>query len=538
MKRFLLLPVFMLLSLLCTASSFDQIIPKPVKVAAADGRLDFASCRIECDGVEAGVEAFAKDFASRLEAVSGRKGETALLHLSSDASIRPEGYRLEIGSRGVNLSAADYNGFVYGLQTMKQLLPAGIYGSVPVLDADWSLPCGVVEDYPFFGYRGALLDVSRHFFSVEQIKKHLDAMALCKMNRFHWHLTDDQGWRIEIKKYPVLTEKGAYRKGTQVGFDNNTCDGVRYGGYYTQQQIREVVEYAARLGIEVIPEIDLPGHMLAALSAFPQLGCRGGHYEMWHRWGISEDVLCAGKEETFEFLEDILSEVAELFPCEYIHIGGDECPKTRWRACPHCQKRIASLGFKDDEKATKEDYLQNYVMGRVQEFLESKGKKVIEWDEVLKGSPREGTIIMHWHYKRDCTSAPRRGYDVILVNSDHFYLDYGQLQDIANCPPSIARGRLERLVPFSKVYDFNPYNGLTPDQYKYVKGVQGNLWTEFIALPSHLEYMAMPRYFALCQVQWQDPAHPASYEWLKNTVMDHGFKVLDAMGFTYCTTIE
>jgi hexosaminidase len=277
---------------------------------------------------------------------------------------------------------------------MKQMLPVEIYGSAKA-KGDWSLPFVSIMDSPRFAYRGLLLDCCRHFFPVEEVKKVLDLMAIHKMNRLHWHLTEDQGWRIEIKKYPKLTEIGAYRNGTQI-FRRNETDGKRYGGFYTQEQLRDVVAYAAERGITIIPEVDLPGHMVAALASYPELGCTGGPYEVMQRWGGMPDVLCVGKEETFTFLEDVLTEVMDIFPSEYINIGGDECPKIRWKECPRCQARIKKLGLKDTKEFSKEHYLQNYVTARIQKFINDHGRKIIGWDEILEGELAPGATVMSW----------------------------------------------------------------------------------------------------------------------------------------------
>ena len=539
MKKILITLAAALLPLMAfSAASLDQILPRPQSVKAGNGTVAFAACKVKCCGVSPEIKNIAGEFAEHLSAISLKKSPATTLTLKSDAKIGREAYRLVVADGTVTITASDYNGFLYGLQTLRQILPAQIYGNAPAPAAEWTLPCCEIDDAPFFGYRGCHLDVARHIFSVDEVKKYLDAMALCKMNRFHWHLTEDQGWRIQIDKYPLLTEVGAWRKGTQMGFDRNSCDGVRYGGFYTKDQIREVVAYAKKLGIEVIPEVDLPGHMLGALASYPEYGCTGGPYEVWTRWGISNDVLCPGKEKTFKFLEDILSEVVELFPYELFHIGGDECPKVSWKSCPDCQARIKELGYKDDEHGTKEDYLQSYVMSRIQKFLATKGKRVIGWDEILKGDPAPGTTIMHWKGTKDCTEAPRRGFDVILVPSSHLYFDFAQLMDYTKCPPSIARDRVNRLIPFSKAYSFEPFKGLNDQQSKHVVGVQCNLWTEYIATPEHLEYMAMPRMFATSELQWQSPAAPKDFEQVKKSVVEHEFKVLDAMGFVYCTQVE
>ena len=371
------------------------------------------------------------------------------------------------------------------------------------------------------------LDCSRHFFSVQEVKKYLDVMALHKMNRFHWHLTDDQGWRVEIKKYPKLTEIGAFRNGTVIKKDWNSNDGIRYGGYYTQEQMKDIVAYADKLGITVIPEIDLPGHMMGALAAYPELGCTGGPYEVWTRWGVSGQVLCPGKEAMFTFLEDVFTELMEIFPSEYIHIGGDECPKEEWEKCPECQARIKELGLKDSNGQTAEQYLQSYVTARVQKFLNDHGRKIIGWDEILEGELAKGATVMSWRGVKGGIQASSMGFDVIMTPNTYCYFDHLQSQDLDKEPFSIGGD-----LPLEKVYSYDPLEGLDGQQQKHILGVQANLWTEYIATPEHLEYMQLPRLDALSEVQWCDPSRK-NIERLKTALKDKLFKIYDTMGYNY-----
>jgi hexosaminidase len=304
-----------------------------------------------------------------------------------NASYGPEEYSIDITKKKCIVQANGYNGFLYAVMTLKQLMPVAIFSDDLDPNQAFLMPCVSIKDSPRFAYRGFMLDCARHFFSVEEVKKCLDVMALYKINRLHWHLTDDQGWRVEIKKYPRLTEVGAYRNGTMIGKDWKSNDGKRYGGYYTQAQLRDVVAYAQKLGITIIPEIDLPGHMVAALAAYPNLGCTGGPYEVSTKWGIMDQVLCPGKEDMFTFLEGVFTELMDIFPSEYIHIGGDECPKTEWEKCPACQAKIKELGLKATKDHTAEQFLQNYVTARMQKFLNDHGRKIIGWDEILEGRP-------------------------------------------------------------------------------------------------------------------------------------------------------
>ena len=372
-----------------------------------------------------------------------------------------------------------------------------------------------------------MLDCSRHFWSVDFVKKFIDLLAMHNMNTFHWHLTDDQGWRAEIKKYPRLTEVGAFRNGTVVKKDWNSNDGVRYGGYYTQEQMRDIVVYAESLGITVIPEIDLPGHMMGALAAYPHLGCTGGPYEVWTRWGISDQVLCPGKEDMFKFLEDVFTELMDIFPSEYIHIGGDECPKSEWEKCPECQARIKELGIKATKGHTAEQYLQNYVTARVQKFLNDHGRKIIGWDEILEGDLAKGATVMSWRGVKGGIQASSMGFDVIMTPNTYCYFDYYQSQDMEKEPFGIGGD-----LPLEKVYGYEPLEGLDAEQQKHILGVQANLWTEYIATPEHLEYMLLPRLDALSEIQWCDPSKK-DLERFKTALKDNLFKIYDTMGYNY-----
>ena len=326
-------------------------------------------------------------------------------------------------------------------------------------------------------------------------------MALHNMNQFHFHLSEDQGWRIEIKKYPELTEIGAYRNGTVIGHNGQIYDTIRHGGFYTQDELRDLIQYAAERHINIIPEIDLPGHMQAALACYPQLGCTGGPYDVWRRWGISDDVLCAGNEEAMQFVEDVLNEVMDVFPSPYIHIGGDECPKVRWEKCLKCQAKIKELGIKKDDKFSAEDYLQSYVMNRMAKVVEARGRRVIGWDEILEGNVSETAIIMSWRGTEGGIEAARKGHDVIMAPSSHLYFDYYQSEDIASEPMCIGG-----YLPVERVYEFQPLpEELTPEQQKHIIGVQANIWTEYIASFRHVQYMAMPRMDALAELQWNNP---------------------------------
>ena len=364
------------------------IIPLPQEVVT-QGSAPFLlkpSTPISYQEGDAEMEQTARFLASYVKEATGYEPKVITgnadkgIHLSIASDIRnPEGYRLLVSENGIEIAGASNAGIFYGVQTLRKSIPAVAEGM------DIELPAASINDYPRFPYRGMHLDVSRHFFPVDSVKKFIDILALHNMNRFHWHLTDDQGWRIEIKKYPELTQIGAQRKETVIGRNSGKYDGKPYGEgmFYTQDEIRDVIAYAQERFITIIPEIDLPGHQLAAITTYPDLGCTGGPYEVWTQWGVSDDVICAGNEKAMTFLEDVLGEVIDLFPSEYIHVGGDECPKVRWKSCPKCQARIKAEGIKGDSKHTAEEYLQSHVISRMEKFVESKGRHIIGWDEYI-----------------------------------------------------------------------------------------------------------------------------------------------------------
>ena len=431
---------------------------------------------------------------------------------------------------GIEVRASQFPGFLYALQSFEQLLPAAVYGTEPAPDAAWEVPCVKIADAPRFAYRGMHLDVARHFFSVDEVKRYIDVMAIHKLNTLHWHLTDDQGWRIEIKRYPELTAVGSIRKATVVRKEWGTYDGTPYGGFYTQDEIRDVVKYAADRGVTVIPEIDLPGHMLAALTAYPELGCTGGPYEVWGRWGVADDVLCPGREKTFEFLEGVLTEVMELFPSEYIHIGGDECPKVRWEKCPRCQTKIRQLGLKDDGEHTAEHYLQSYVTDRIGKFLAQHGRRIIGWDEILEGRAPSDAVVMSWRGSEGGIAAAKLGHDVIMTPNSHFYFDYYQSLDTDAEPFGIGG-----YIPMEQVYSYDPaFPELTPEQQKHILGVQANLWTEYVLSDEHLEYMLLPRLAALSEVQWCLPETKDWNRFIGSFRMD---KIYSQLGYEFAKHI-
>lgn len=403
-----------------------------------------------------------------------------------------DAYELSVKKDLITIKGAGASGAFYGVQTLRKSMPVGKQTEV-------TFPAVEIKDSPRFEYRGAMLDTSRHLFTTDSIKRFIDMLALHNINRFHWHITDDQGWRIEIKALPELTKVGSKRKGTCIGKEFEKLDGQPYGGFYTQAEIKDLVKYAADRHITIVPEIDMPGHMLGALSAYPNLGCTGGPYEVWTRWGVSDDVLCAGNPDVLKFIDTVLGEVVELFPSEYIHVGGDECPKERWKVCPKCQAKAKELGFKPGQH-TVEEQLQSYIIRHASKFLTEKGRKMIGWDETLEGGLAPGAVVMSWRGEDGAIQAAKMGHDAIMTPVGNMYFDYYQTLDRENEPLCIGG-----YLPVSKVYSFNPQpNKLSEDEKKHIIGVQANLWTEYISNFKRVEYMELPRMAALCEVQWSD----------------------------------
>ena len=523
------------------AETTINVIPYPQSVEVGKGTFKGAGANFNCDqAIDGESQAIIKEFADKITFISGRicsyatpvglskdSGKVKGFIFLKDSTLGEEEYSINITKANCTVRASSYNGFLYAVQTLKQLTSVSIFSETPDASEKFLFPCVKIQDKPRFGYRGMHLDCSRHFFSVEEVKKYLDVMAMYKLNRFHWHLTDDQGWRAEIKKYPKLTEVGAFRNGTVIKKDWGSNDGIRYGGYYTQEQMKDIVAYAAKLGIVVIPEVDLPGHMMGVLAGYPELGCTGGPYEVWTTWGVSEQVLCPGKEGMFTLLEDVFTELMDIFPSEYIHIGGDECPKTEWEKCPACQARIKALGIKADEHHTAEQYLQSYVTARVQKFLNDHGRKIIGWDEILEGDLADGATVMSWRGTDGGIKASAMGFDVIMTPNTYCYFDYYQSQDQDKEPFAIGGD-----LPLEKVYGYEPLEGLDAEQQKHILGVQANLWTEYIATPEHLEYMLLPRMTALSEVQWCRP-EDKNLDRLKAALQAESFKIFDILGYNY-----
>ena len=511
MKR--LLPVLALFAVLCGCCSCGRVIPTDGEVAVVplpehivEGQGTF---RLTSDaevvllfdderlsGVTAALNKVLMPLFGRGPRVRhADKAADHAVNVTRDETMPAEAYRLFVTPCRIDIVAGGAQGAFYAVQTLRQLLPAAAYEADDVRAVE--LPVVTIEDKPCLGYRGMMLDVGRHFFTVDEVKEALDIMALHKLNVFHWHLTDDQGWRIEIRKYPKLTEIGSVRSRTLIGRDpggtydeNCKFDETPYGGYYTQDEIRDVVNYAAERFITVIPEIEFPGHAVGALASYPWLGCTGEQYEVRQTWDIDDRVFCIGKETTFEFIEGVLEEVLELFPSEYIHIGGDECPTVMWKKCPHCKARMKA------ERLKRPRRLQNYATARVEKFLNAHGRRLIGWDEILEGEVTP-TTIMSWRGAEGGIKAAKMGNHAIMAPTTHCYLDYYQTRDTAGEPLAIGG-----YLPVEKVYSLDPFEMLTADEQRCILGVQANLWTEYIATWPHAEYMLLPRLSALAEVGW------------------------------------
>ena len=468
----------------------QNILPKPTKMEFGNSNSKFVLspstkvvCKLEDGNIKyalnelnkLGTELFGKAFkkGSKIEGTNN-------IIIRQDGSVKEEGYNLEITPENIIIKAKTAAGVFYAVQTIKQIVPVQAY-ETPIDLKSLALPLLTINDAPHFGYRGFMLDCSRHFWDVETIKEMIDILALHKMNRFHWHLTEDQGWRIEIKKYPLLTQIGSNREQTTTGH-NEGLDGIPYGGYYTQKQIKEVVKYAQERFITIVPD--------------PWLGCEGedGNYKTWAYWGVSKQIACAGKESTFKFWENVLTEVMDLFPGEYIHIGGDEAPRDMWKECPDCQKRIKENNLKNEAE------LQSYVNNRIEKFLNDHGRKMIGWDEILEGGVSKGATIMSWRGTEGGIAAAKAGNNAIMTPGSYCYLDYRQTTDRKDELDSNGS-----YVPLRKTYSFNPYDQLAKNEQKYIMGVQGNLWTEYVTTPMQLQYKTLPRLGAIAEIGWSNP---------------------------------
>ena len=518
-----------------TLNSDYEIIPKPLDVNCKGDASFLLKDGVAViypennqkmqDNAEFLVDYVEKQTGVKLTSHAGMPVDGAIcltLDLSDDNA---EAYKLIVNDKRVCISGASEAGVFYGIQTLRKSLPVA-------QDINVNLSAVEIYDKPRFAYRGAMLDVARHFYTVDEVKTFIDMLALHNINRFHWHLTDDQGWRIEIKKYPKLMSVASERKETVVGrWYSGIYDGKPYGGYYTQDELRDVIDYAAKRHITIIPEVDLPGHMQAALTAYPELGCTGGPYEVRTIWGVSQDVLCVGNDFTLQFVKDVLSEVADIFPSEYIHIGGDECPKVRWEKCPKCQERIKSLGLKSDAKHTKEQRLQSYMIQEAAKYLKEKGKRIIGWTEILEGGLVPDATLMSWIGESGGIEAAHQHHDVIMTPNTYLYFDYYQSKKVEDEPLAIGG-----YLPIEKTYNYEPMpKELTEEEQQYIKGVQANLWTEYIPVFSQVQYMVLPRLGAAAEVQWTDPSKKDYKDFLRR--VPHLVAVYDCYGWNYATHV-
>lgn len=521
-------------ALLTIAAPEIAIVPQPVSLKRQTGSFTIEpTTRIVVDTRHAALGRTLRD---ALGPATGypfefgeRRGKNEIeFAIDEKGAFGPEGYRLSVTPERVRIEAAQPAGAFYGIQTLRQLLPASIYRKAKVKGARWILPAVEVEDRPRFGWRGAMLDVVRHFMPKETVLKFIDLMALHKLNSLHFHLTDDQGWRIEIKRYPRLTEIGSQRDYSMAGhYSEKRYDSKPHGGYYTQADLREIVAYAADRHIVVVPEIEMPGHSQAAIAAYPELGNTGEPLRVGVDWGVYENVFNV-EESTIQFLQLVLAEVLDIFPSKFIHVGGDEVPKTQWKNSPRAQARIKELGLKN------EDDLQSWFIKRMDRFLDAKGRRLIGWDEILEGGLAEGATVMSWRGMEGGIKAARARHDVVMAPTSHTYFDFYQSR-LRRFEPVAIGG----FTPIEKVYAFEPVpKELTAEEAKHVLGAQFQLWAEYIPNPKHLEYMAFPRGAALAEVVWspaalRDPDSffarlPIHLERLK--VLDVNFRKLDGNG--------
>ncbi len=486
----------LLASISLIASATVRIVPEPLDIQTREGKVNLPSEVTISAGEYGDMVSTYIDLSSRFLRSRGvvlkNGGPFSTVRLSVSKKI-PVGYVINVGRRHIHIQAADEDAVWCGLQTLTQLLAQGVEQRM------------IIRDAPRFGYRGAMLDCSRHFFPVEDVKAFIDMMAVHKLNRFHWHLTDDQGWRIEIKRYPRLVGTGSVRNGSYMtnysGKQEDAYVEEPYGGYYTQEQIKEVVEYARDRHIAIIPEIEIPGHCVAALASYPWLGCTGGPYDVRVEWGVSEDVMCIGKETTWEFCRNVLDEVCDLFPGELVHIGGDESPRERWSQCPHCQSLMEKEGM------TSEAQLQSWIISKVETHIASKGKRVIGWDEVLDGGVSTNCVVMSWlNGSKGGQKAASLGNDVIMTDKFHCYFDCYQTES--------REGELfahNRSIPLEKVWNYDPIKDTNESSASHVLGVQCNTWTEHISDMARVYFMNLPRMAALAEVAWSEPSILSGY---------------------------
>lgn len=540
MKRILFLFICPLLAVACNKRVVADynVIPQVQNLSVKDGDVYVfdSSRKLVYDNQDSrrSLELFAQDLEELVgirPSVAAGTSEDAKDNVYFTLGLQDggkEAYSINVSSDGILVRAVAPEGIYRATRTLLKSVGTEKTSSV-------EFPSAEVSDWPRFGYRGLMLDVSRHFSDVEMVKRTIDMLALHQLNIFHWHLTDDQGWRIEIKSHPELTEVGAWRDDTVVGRylggTDYPTDGKRHGGFYTQEQIREIVAYAKERYIEIIPEIDLPGHTSAVLAAYPQLGCEDKEYKVANRWGVIRDVLCAGNPASLDLFKDIMDEVCDLFPGKYIHLGGDECVKDRWKACPKCQKKIRELGLKDGSRYSKEDYLQSWFMGEVASFVQSKGKRVIGWDEILEGVPMDDSVIMSWRGTEGGITAARMGHDVVMTPTSDMYFD--QSQTLASQLEEIPVGGFINVM---KVYSYEPLPAsLTPEQQKHILGCQANVWCEYMPEERIRQYQILPRLAALSEVQWTMPERKNYKDFLKR--LPKMLSLYDHYGYNYAKHI-
>ncbi|PCI02146.1 MAG: beta-N-acetylglucosaminidase [Flavobacteriaceae bacterium] len=554
--RLTMLGIICLLSISCSNKYKDvitvtedyQIIPKPSPLEILKGKF-----LIDDDTKIVGDSSLKNEgdyLAEMLSLSTGEniefdsKSSNGNIELKIDESItNEEAYELNVAYNKITISGKTSKGVFYGIQTLRQLLPASIE-SGNSSEEELTIPAVSIKDNPRYQYRGMHLDVARHFFPVSFVKKYIDLIAMHKMNTLHWHLTEDQGWRIEIKKYPKLTEVGAWRNGTIVGHHPGTSnDQKKYGGFYTQQEVKEIVKYASERHVTVIPEIELPGHGGAAIASYPFLSCfpeeptkifndmgsdkgkelqaNGTPKIVYETWGVIDDVFCAGQEETYTFLEDVLAEIIPLFPAQYIHIGGDECPKGNWKRCSKCQQKIKEQGLKDEHE------LQSYFIQRMEKFINSKGKKIIGWDEILEGGLAPNATVMSWRGTKGGIVAAKQKHDVIMTPNHSCYFDHYQSKDKDNEPLAIGG-----MTTVSEVYAYDPTpNDLTEEEQKHILGAQANVWTEYMKTTDYVEYMILPRMTALSEVVWSSKEGKNWEDFQLR--LNHISKRYDVMGLNY-----
>jgi hexosaminidase len=530
MKTLLTCLLAMVLSAQLFAQTKYAILPKPTRLDEKSGSFTIPSrLAIAVPAGNDNVRQIAQLFADQIAKSSGntpaittgKASKGISFVLEKEGSLGAEGYKLTVSPRSISIAAEQPQGFFYGVQSLMQLMPSAVFSPTKVEGVTWSVPACIIDDRPRYSYRGSMLDAGRNFMPVPFIKKYIDLLALHKMNTFHWHLTEDQGWRIEIKKYPELTTIGSKRSETMKGhYTEAKYDGKPYGGFYTQEQIKDVLKYAEDRFVNVIPEIEMPGHALAALAAYPQLGNNPDKiYKTGTKWGVYDDVFMP-REETLQFLENVLSEVIELFPSKYIHIGGDECPKTQWEESRFAQDLIKKENLKDEHG------LQSYVIKRIDKFITAKGRRMIGWDEILEGGLSPNATVMSWRGIEGGITAAKENHDVVMTPTTHVYFDYYQAD--AKTQPLAIGG----FVEIKKTYSFDPTpDVLNAEQAKHILGVQGNVWTEYMPTTEYVEYMVFPRGIAVAEVGWTTKENKNFEDFTKR--LEAHKKRLDYLGVNY-----